>query len=39
VADLRVTKGTESFFRDFDRPGDEKFDVAVSGGVGRIEHD
>ena len=39
VADLRVAESAESFVRNLNRSGDEKFDVAVGGGVGGIQHD
>jgi hypothetical protein len=39
VADLRVAESAEGFVRNFNRSGDEKFDVAVGGGVGGIQHD
>ena len=38
VADLRMAESAEGFVRDFDRAGDEEFDVSVGGLVGGVEH-
>jgi hypothetical protein len=38
VSDLRVAESAESFVRNFDGAGDEKFHVSVGRGVGGVEH-